>query len=190
MRYKRCYDITFLCITLPLWGPLCLVIATAVFVFNGTPVLYSQERLGLNGKVFRFHKFRTMVRNAEKETGPVLADRYDPRVTRIGAVLRRTGLDELAQIYNVVKGDMSLVGHRPERPELMDDIVAKVPQYRERLRIYPGITSLAFIRGGYYLTPRNKIRYDMLYSKRMSWWVDTKIILITISRRILFWSFV
>jgi len=129
------------------------------------PILYKQERVGKDGKVFALYKFRTMVKDAEKTVGPVLASRVDSRITKVGKIMRMTRLDELPQLYNVLRGDMSLVGPRPERPHF----VKLHKSLRElRLTVRPGITGLAQIRNFYDLKPRHKIKYDYLYIQQRS----------------------
>jgi len=140
-------------------APLVAGVAAAVAVDSGFPVLFRQRRAGqLKGKSgnqlefedFEMLKFRTMRKDAEKHTGPVLAQKADPRITRVGGFLRKTRLDELPQLWNVLRGDMSLVGPRPERPELLRDLSAAIPLFEERMRgVKPGITGLAQINLGY-----------------------------------------
>ena len=171
-RYKRLFDLTFtllvLVILLPVWPLLVVAIAFAIRIESPGPVIYRQSRLGRGGRVFRMLKFRTMIENAEARSGPVLAARRDPRITAVGRVLRRFHLDEMPQAVNVLRGDMSLVGPRPERPELVGRIEREVPGYSQRLRVRPGIAGLAQARGAYHLHPRQKLRYDLLYIAAMS----------------------
>ena len=178
--YKRPYDLSIVLVfgllLLPFWLPICLLAAAAIWLYDRGPVFYTQERLGRGGKVYRILKFRTMVCDAERETGPVWAKPDDPRVTAVGRVLRPLQLDELPQLVNVLRGEMSLVGPRPERPELVDRFERSVPGYSRRLRVLPGLAGLAHVRGTYWTPPRNRLRYDNLYIERMNPWLDTKII--------------
>ena len=171
---------------LVLTGPLMLACAALVKLTSRGPAFYTQERVGLHGRIFRIIKLRTMRCDAEVETGPVWAfGQEDPRVTPIGAFLRRTHLDEFPQLINVLKGDMSLVGPRPERPCFVEELKVRVPGYERRLAVKPGITGLAQIRAGYDETIRDvrrKVKLDCLYMRRMCWWVDVMIITGTISR--------
>ena len=159
----------------PVWVLLVAAIAAAVRLGSPGPVLYRQARLGRGGRVFRIVKFRTMIDGAEAFTGPVWAAYRDARTTRAGRVLRRWHLDELPQVVNVVRGEMSLVGPRPERPELAARIQRAVPGYSRRLRVRPGIMGLAQARGRYHMHPRRKLRYDELYIARMSPWLDLRL---------------
>jgi len=140
-------------------------------------VFYKQQRVGKDGKVFTLYKFRTMVNDAEKGLGPVLASRDDPRVTKVGKVLRATRLDELPQLLNVLHGDMSLVGPRPERPHFVKQHKAL---HELRLAVKPGLTGLAQIRSFYDLKPKHKIKYDYLYIQKRSFRLNLYILLLTI----------
>ena len=175
-RYKRPFDVALVALALVLAGPLWLAlggaIALAIRIEGGGPVLYRQARLGRDGRVFRMLKFRTMVEDAEERTGPVWAARRDTRNTAVGRVLRRYHLDELPQVVHVLRGEMSLVGPRPERPALAARIGRTVPGFESRLRVRPGIAGLAQWRGRYPVRPRHKLRYDNLYIARMSPWLD------------------
>lgn len=140
-----------------------LVVALLVRIFSSGTILYRQARVGKDGRIFTLYKFRTMVNNAEEHTGPVWAAEDDPRVTSIGRILRRTRLDELPQLFNVLWGDMSLVGPRPERPHFVKQ--HKVLQ-GIRLAVKPGLTGLAQVRSFYNLKPEHKIKYDYLYIRK------------------------
>ena len=175
-RYKRPFDLGVIAaavlVLLPIWVMLCAAIAAAIRLEGRGPVLYRQERLGRGGRVYRILKFRTMIDGAEAHTGPVWAAWRDGRTTRVGRVLRPLHLDELPQIVNVVRGEMSLVG---PRPELARRIERTVPGYAERLRVRPGIMGLAQAVGHYHWHPRRKLRYDRLYIVRMSPWLDIRV---------------
>ena len=177
---KRLFDILFTGICLILALPFIILTTLAIKLTSKGPVFFRQERLGKSGKIFKLYKFRTMVENAEEMTGPVLASKNDPRIISIGNILRKTRLDEIPQLINVLKGDMSLVGPRPERPELANRISKTVPQFSRRLLVRPGITGLAQIHGGYDLDAENKLRYDLAYIYNINFLLDLKIILSTV----------
>lgn len=157
--------------------PLIILISLLIKISSPGPVFYRQKRVGKDGKVFTLYKFRTMVIDAEKEVGPVLAKRNDPRVTKIGRILRTTRIDELPQFLNVLKGDMSLVGPRPERPHFVKQHKAL---HELRLVVKPGLTGLAQIRSFYDLKPKHKIKYDYLYIQKRSLLLNMYILLQTI----------
>jgi exopolysaccharide biosynthesis polyprenyl glycosylphosphotransferase len=183
LRFKRVCDVVLALMAMP--AGLLLGALTAVAIKSGapfSPVFYSQERVGRFGVVFRIYKFRTMTPNAEQE-GAVWAQRRDPRVTGVGRWLRKFRLDELPQLWNVLKGDMSLVGPRPERPELVEKLAKVIPYYRERENILPGLTGWAQIRYPYGATiedARAKLEFDLYYLQNMSIGLDLRIILRTI----------
>ena len=181
--YKRVFDLTLVllshCLLLPVWGLLWLVIPLAIWLGDRGPVFYTQERLGRNGMRYRVIKFRTMVPNAEALTGPVWASERDARVTGVGRLLRRFHLDEIPQVINVVRGEMSLVGPRPERPVLSEQFSGYIPGFSRRLLVRPGIAGLAQLRGHYATNPADKLRYDILYISNMSPWLDIKILALT-----------
>ena len=191
--YKRTYDISviilFGLLLLPLWLPVYLITALAIWLNDRGPIFYTHERLGKDGRRFRIVKFRTMVVDAERETGPVWATRHDPRITPVGRLLRPLQIDELPQVINVLRGEMSIVGPRPERPELTDRFELEVPGFRRRLEVLPGMTGLAQVRGSYWTPPRCRLRYDNLYIRKMGPALDTKIMLLAVAlvaRRCLF----
>jgi len=157
--------------------PIIVLVALAIKITSPGPSLYKQQRVGKNGKTFTLYKFRTMIKNAEGAGGPVWASKDDPRVTKVGRVLRTTRLDELPQLLNILRGDMSLVGPRPERPHFVKQHKA----LREmRLAVKPGLTGLAQIRSFYDLRPKHKIKYDYLYIQRRSLLLNLYILLRTI----------
>ncbi|MBI4355958.1 MAG: sugar transferase [Candidatus Omnitrophica bacterium] len=182
---KRAVDFTGALVLVVLLSPALAAIALAITLDSAGPILFTQERVGLFGRVFRIYKFRTMVANAEVLTGPVWAAREgDPRVTRVGRFLRRTHLDELLQLLNVLKGDMSLVGPRPERPCFVTGLQREVAGYDHRLYVRPGITGLAQIHYRYDQTVsdvRKKLRFDLLYVKRMCLMLDARILVWTMA---------
>jgi lipopolysaccharide/colanic/teichoic acid biosynthesis glycosyltransferase len=172
-------------VLLILTSPVIAVCAVLIKLTSSGPAFYSQERVGLGGRIFRILKLRTMRPDAEDGMGPVWANGdEDGRVTPVGRVLRRLHLDELPQFINVLRGEMSLIGPRPERPELVEQLKEQVPNYERRLSVKPGITGLAQVRNGYDRTVRDvrrKVRLDCLYIRRMCWWVDFLIIVGTFS---------
>jgi len=157
--------------------PVMIVAALFVKLTSRGPVLYKQERVGKGGKIFALHKFRTMVPDAEKHVGPVWATRDDDRVTPVGRILRKMRVDELPQLYNVLRGDMSLVGPRPERPFFVERHEAL---QGIRLSVKPGLTGLAQVRAFYDIKPHHKMKYDYLYIQRRSLLLNTYILLRTI----------
>jgi lipopolysaccharide/colanic/teichoic acid biosynthesis glycosyltransferase len=174
----RAFDIiTSIMVLLVVW-PLMLVTALLIRVTSHGPVIYQQRRVGRHHKIFTLYKFRTMVDGAERDTGPVWASAQDCRVTLVGRTLRRTRIDELPQLFNVLRGDMSLVGPRPERPCFVTRYEAL---QGARLAVKPGITGLAQIRRNYDLRPDRKLRYDVLYIHNRSMLLNVCILVGTVS---------
>jgi lipopolysaccharide/colanic/teichoic acid biosynthesis glycosyltransferase len=164
------------------------LVALAVRLSSRGPIFYHQERVGLNGRVFTVHKFRTMSEDAEAATGPVWSGKNDARVTPIGGFLRRTRLDELPQLWNVLRGDMSFVGPRPERPTFVAELTVKIPFYGQRHVVKPGLTGWAQIRYTYGATVEDaieKLQYDLYYIKNLSFALDLVIVLDTIKTVVL-----
>jgi len=181
-RFKRAIDLLVSFTGLIAILPLLLVVALAVWIGDRGPVLFSQARVGANRRDFRVIKFRTMVVHAERTTGPVWSWSGDPRITRIGRFLRTTHLDELPQLWNVLRGEMSLVGPRPERAVFVEQLEQVIPGYSNRFDIRPGITGLSQLRSGYdesVRTVRRKTRYDRLYVSRSCTLLDTMILVDT-----------
>ncbi len=179
---KRLMDIVISIIILMVSAPLWILVGVAIKLDSPGPFLYSQERVGKDGKIFRMHKYRSMRSDAEAKTGPVWAPKDDPRVTNVGRFLRKTRLDEIPQFINVLKGEMSLVGPRPERPHFVEWLAKEIPLYKRRLAVRPGITGWAQIKQGYDQTiddVRSKVRYDLFYIENMSFRMDMKILLLT-----------
>jgi sugar transferase (PEP-CTERM system associated) len=182
---KRLSDIFMAIFGLFLSLPLIIIISIFIKIDSLGPIFFKQERVGENGRNFILVKFRTMVADAEKETGPVWSQTVDPRVTKLGKILRRTGMDEIPQLFNVLRGDMSFVGPRPERPHFVTDLQQKIPFYTQRLAVRPGITGWAQVRYGYGATLEDaieKLQYDLYYIKNMSIFLDLLIILSTVHK--------
>jgi exopolysaccharide biosynthesis polyprenyl glycosylphosphotransferase len=176
---KRMGDLIMTSLLLILLSPLILLIAIAVKLDSRGPILFLQQRVGEDEKVFTLYKFRSMVENAEEQTGPIWAADDDPRITRVGKIIRRLRLDELPQLWNVFKGDISFVGPRPERPFFVEKLNKIVPYYNERFTVKPGITGWAQTKYGYGSSVEDaleKLRYDLYYIKNMSWIMDLMII--------------
>ncbi len=160
-------------------SPVLLLVMLAVALLSGLPVLYKQTRLGLGQRPFTLYKLRTMHRDAEK-AGAVLAEEDDPRVTGIGRLLRASRMDELPQLWNVARGEMSIVGPRPERPEFVEGFLEQEPLYVERFRVRPGITGLAQVSGNYATTVAVKLRFDLMYIYHQSFALDARIVARTV----------
>ncbi len=177
---KRGFDITVAAISLLALSPFLLTIGLLIKVSSRGPIFYKQKRVGLDGNEFTILKFRSMVTEAEKGSGPVWAQRNDPRVTSIGRILRRTSLDELPQLINVLNGDMSVVGPRPERKVFVEKFQQYIPKYAERHRVRSGMTGWAQVNGLRGQSPiEERTRYDVYYIENWSLWFDIKIILMT-----------
>ena len=180
---KRTFDIIFSVAAIIITAPIIALISILIKIISHGPVFYKQERMGLDGKKFITYKFRTMMVNAEENTGPVWAKENDERKTTIGTFLRRTNLDELPQFFNVLKGDMSIVGPRPERPVFVEQFKKSIPQYKLRHKMKAGITGWAQVNGWRGNTSIEKrIEYDLYYIENWSLMFDIKIILMTIWR--------
>lgn len=177
---KRIFDLTVGLIGTVLSLPIVLVFAILVKLTSKGPAFYKQERVGLMGKSFNVIKLRSMYQNAEARTGVVWAQKNDPRITPIGRFMRKTRVDELPQFWNVLKGDMSLVGPRPERPVLTEEFSRQFSDFPKRLRIIPGITGYAQINGGYDITPDEKCKLDNYYIEHFSVWFDIKMLVGTV----------
>jgi lipopolysaccharide/colanic/teichoic acid biosynthesis glycosyltransferase len=183
---KRAFDATLAGAGLIASAPLWAVLAAAITLEDGGPVFFRQERVGLNGRIFQALKFRSMRPDAEALTGAVQATEHDPRVTRIGRLMRVTAMDELPQLWNILRGDMSFVGPRALRPgeiEAEGDgrLVAleDVPGFAYRIRVRPGLTGLAQVYARRDLPRRQKFRYDRLYVETQSWVGDLRLILLS-----------
>ena len=179
---KRAIDIAGCIIACILLLPLCLLAAILIKMTSKGPILFKQTRLGKNGSPFEIYKFRTMKVDAEKHTGPVWASQNDNRLIPVGNFLRKTHIDEIPQFINVLKGEMSIIGPRPERPFFVEQLKSQVPGYEKRLSVKPGITGLAQVWHRYDETiedVKKKIKYDLLYIKNVCLWTDLRIMLRT-----------
>lgn len=180
---KRWIDVTFSALTILMTLPLWPLLALAIRLESPGPVFYRQSRIGKGGKVFSLIKFRSMRQDAEVGTGPVWATENDPRITRVGRFLRRSRLDELPQLVNVIAGHMSLVGPRPERPSFVSELQEQIPFYINRLAVKPGVTGWAQVKYHYGSTVEDaieKLQYDFYYIKNMSIFLDLLILLQTV----------
>lgn len=180
---KRLFDIIASGAGLIVFSPVSLLIAIAIKLEDGGPVFFTQERVGRNCEVFTAYKFRSMVVDAERFTGAVQATASDPRVTRVGRLLRATAFDELPQLWNICRGDMSVVGPRPLRPGEADTTaggahlpLSAIPGYEQRHRVRPGLTGIAQVHAARDLPRTGKFRYDLLYQRKSSFCLDLKLI--------------
>lgn len=183
--FKRSFDILASAVLLLLFSPLIAVCALAVWIDDGRPVIYRQERIGRGGKAFEICKFRTMRRDAETMGPALFSGDADPRLTRTGSFLRRHHLDELPQLWNVLRGDMSFIGYRPERQFYIDKIMARNPRYRFLYQIRPGVTSYATLYNGYTDTLEKmltRLDMDLYYLRNHSVWFDFRILGLTFLR--------
>ncbi len=181
---KRCMDIVLSAIALLITSPAFLAVAISIKLEDGGPVFYKQKRLTRNGREFEILKFRSMIVDAEKYAGAVLATEDDPRITKTGKVIRATRLDELPQLLNILKGDMSIVGPRPERKVIADEYCKDIPEFAYRLKVRGGLTGYAQIYGKYNTSAYDKLRLDLMYIENYSFLLDIKLIILTM--RIIF----
>ncbi len=176
---KRLFDISLsglgLLASSPLWG----LIAVAIKLEDGGPIFYRQPRVGKDCKEFMSIKFRSMVADSDAKWGVTPATEKDPRITRVGRMLRSTAMDELPQLWSIFSGDMSFVGPRPEWSELVKKFRLEIPGFDRRHAVTPGLTGIAQIYGHSELPRRQKLRYDLLYIKRQSFWLDVKLVLVS-----------
>lgn len=178
---KRLMDIVGSLVALTLFAPLMLILAILIPLSSRGPILYRQQRMGLDGKTFYCLKFRSMPTDAEEKTGAIWATADDNRATRLGSILRKTSMDELPQLFNVLKGEMSLVGPRPERPVFVQDFRKKVPGYMLRHKVKTGITGWAQVNGWRGSTSiQKRIECDLYYIQNWSLWLDIKILVMTL----------
>lgn len=177
---KRTLDIVIAVTALILLSPVMLITAAIIKLESPGPIIYSQIRVGRFGKEFKVHKFRSMKQDAEAQTGPVLAKEGDSRITKAGRFIRATRIDELPQLFNVLKGEMSIVGPRPERPFFVEQFIKEKPEYAYRHNVKPGITGLAQIAGKYNTTAYDKLVYDLIYIQNVSVMYDLTLMLQTL----------
>jgi exopolysaccharide biosynthesis polyprenyl glycosylphosphotransferase len=180
---KRVIDMLMSFILLVVSFPVTVATAIAIKIESKGPVFYRQERMGLNGKIFKIIKFRSMVQDAEKKSGPVWSTKGDTRITKVGAFIRRVRIDEIPQIINIFKGEMSFVGPRPERPFFVEKLSKEIPLYKRRLKVRPGITGWAQVKHKYDESVDDvkvKLRYDLFYIENISLSMDFKILFRTV----------
>ncbi|MBI1977866.1 MAG: sugar transferase [Candidatus Omnitrophica bacterium] len=180
---KRILDIVVSFFGIMFSFPVMALTAVAIKLDSRGPVFFKQTRIGMRGKIFNMYKFRTMIQDAEIKTGPVWAQENDPRITRLGKFLRKTHLDELPQLFNVLRGEMSLVGPRPERPYFVQEFRKTIPHYERRLYTKPGVTGLAQVKRRYDETladVKRKVRYDVLYIRKMCPVLDFMVLAMTV----------
>lgn len=184
MAVKRFIDIVVSLIGIILTSPLFVMFGAAIHLADRGPIFYTQTRLTIDGKLFKIYKFRTMRVDAEKDGVARLAGEGDNRITDVGKILRATRLDELPQLFNIIKGDMSLVGPRPERPEIAAEYMEDLPEFAMRLKMKAGLTGYAQVHGKYNTTPYDKLKLDLHYIRNYSLWMD--LILIVLTPKVLF----
>lgn len=183
-RIRRAFDVLFSVAALVVTAPLMALAALAIKIGSPGPVLFRQDRVGLDGETFVMLKLRTMILDAERD-GPSLCSGYDDRrLTPVGRVLRKTRMDEIPQFVNVLRGEMSVIGPRPERPCFVERFERQIAGYHERHRIRPGITGLAQVNGHYLTSARDKLRYDLFYLYHRCLWLDVRILLRTFAAMI------
>ena len=180
--YKRPFDlalVTGACVLFwPLWVLAWTLVPLAIWLEDRGPVFYRQARYGLNGRVFYLLKFRSMVKDADR-IGAGWTGASDPRVTKVGRFLRRTALDEVPQVINILRGDIGLVGPRALPVEMHDQAAKEEPTFSDRLRVRPGGTGLALLNGPRHCSPRRRLRYDLFYIEKASFWLDVRILILT-----------
>ena len=172
-------EFIFCLILLMLSVPICILACIAIYIELRVNPIYTQKRVGLNGYIFKIYKLRSMYIDAEKD-GPRWASENDERVTKVGRIIRKTRIDELPQLVNILKGDMSIIGPRPERPELIKEFIKYLPDFNDRLLVKPGITGWAQVNGGYTLTPKEKLEFDKYYIQNRGFKLDLLILIKTI----------
>ncbi len=178
--FKRAMDIIMSALGIIVLSPVMIVCAIVIKCYDGGPVFYKQERLTLNGKVFKLIKFRSMIVNAESDGVARLASAGDKRITPVGNFMRKTRLDEIPQLFNILKGDMSVVGPRPERPEIAKQYEEDMPEFGFRLNVKAGLTGFAQVMGKYNTTPYDKLKLDLMYIENFSLLLDIKMLFLTV----------
>lgn len=178
-KVKRIVSLIFSIFSLVLMAPICLIACIFIVLESSGNPIYMQERVGINGQKFIMYKLRSMYLDAEKN-GHQWAIKNDHRITKVGKFIRRTRIDEFPQIINIIKGEMSFIGPRPERPEFVSEFLNYIPDFNDRLAIPPGITGWAQVNGGYDLTPYEKLKYDKYYIENECFQLDSLILFKTI----------
>ena len=176
---KSSIEFIFSLLLLIIAVPICILACIAIYVELHVNPIYTQKRVGLNGRVFKIYKLRSMYIDAEKD-GPKWASENDERITKVGRIIRKTRIDELPQLVNILKRDMSFIGPRPERPEFIKEFIKYIPDFNDRLLVKPGITGWAQVNGGYSLTPKEKLEFDKYYIKNSGFKLDLLILIKTI----------
>ncbi|MTI80524.1 MAG: exopolysaccharide biosynthesis polyprenyl glycosylphosphotransferase [Firmicutes bacterium] len=176
-KVKRFMDVICCLIGVLLAMPILIITSIAIKLDSKGPIIFKQDRVGLHGKIISIYKFRSMIVGSDNGQW---AKEGDPRVTRVGRMIRKTRIDEIPQLFNVLEGDLSLIGPRPEVPKLTTKFQDEIPRFVERLRVMPGITGWAQVNGGYDVTPKEKLKYDLEYIKKRSLWMDVKILIKTV----------
>jgi lipopolysaccharide/colanic/teichoic acid biosynthesis glycosyltransferase len=182
---KRLFDISLAVAGLVLSAPVLILVSLIIWMEDPGPIFFVKNSVGKGGRNFHQLKFRTMVYQAESVTGPILARKGDSRTLSIGRFLRKTALDELPQLFNILLGQMSFVGPRPQRTVLVDEYLQEMPEFAERHRVLPGLSGLAQVVGNYYSTPRQKLRFDRIYAQHASLGFDIKLLILAFL--IVFW---
>lgn len=182
---KRCMDIVFALILLIITSPFMLVTAIAIKLYDGGPVLYKQVRCTMNQRQFYIMKFRSMRTDAERDGVARLAQKNDSRITPIGKIIRKCRIDELPQLFNILRGDMSFIGPRPERPEIIEQYMEVMPEFVFRMKVKAGLAGFAQVYGKYNTSPYDKLKLDLTYIENYSVWLDMKLMMLTL--KILFW---
>ena len=177
--FKRLMDIVISLVACIILSPIMLVIAIAIKAYDRGPVFYTQERITKDARPFQIIKFRSMIVESE-EDGARLAKADDDRITPVGRILRRTHFDELPQLFNILKGDMSIVGPRPERREIFEKYEESIPEFKFRLKMKAGLTGYAQVYGQYNTVPYDKLKLDLTYIENYSFWLDIKLCFLTV----------
>ena len=174
---KRALDIIFSLLAIVILFPVCFIIAGIIYFTMGTPIIFSQERIGKDEKIFLLYKFRSMT-DARDKDGNLLDE--DQRISKVGAVLRSLSLDELPELFCILKGDMSFIGPRPERPEIIEQYMREMPEFAFRMKVKAGLAGYAQVYGKYNTTPYDKLKLDLTYVENYSVWLDLKLMLLTL----------
>ena len=176
---KSSIEFIFSLLFLIIAAPICILACIAIYIELRVNPIYTQKRVGLNGRIFKIYKLRSMYIDAEKD-GPKWASENDERITKVGRIIRKTRIDELPQLVNILKRDMSIIGPRPERPEMIKEFIKYIPDFNDRLLVKPGITGWAQVNGGYSLTPKEKLEFDKYYIRNRGFKLDLLILVKTI----------